>query len=365
MTTLNFPPFPIDGDIFTQNDIQWQYDAVYGVWNVISSGPTGYSGSKGYTGSKGLTYIGNTAPLFPVNGDTWYNTDDGIRYVYYVDFDSSQWVQESAPGPEGPAGVRGYTGSASTAEGYSGSRGYSGSIGYTGSIGGASYISNTAPSTPSPGDTWYNSDDGVRYIYYIDANATAQWVQESAPGPRGYTGSISTVPGPLGYTGSIGVRSRSFISNTAPTSPENGDTWYNSDDGVRYIYYIDANNTAQWVQETSPGPSGYTGSQGIPKIPLSGSEKTSSYQLTTSDVGKLITVGAGGSIVIPDATFTDGDIVTIFNNTSGNVTITCNITTAYIAGVDSDKASVTLATRGKTTVLFISGTLCVMDGNVS
>ena len=93
--------------------------------------------------------------------------------------------------------------------------------------------------------------------------------------------------------------------------------------------------------------------------------KTSSYTLATGDVGKYVQVGSSGSITIPDATFAEGDIVSIFNNTSGDVTITCSITTAYIGGTDADKASVTLATRGVATVLFISGTVCVIAGNVS
>jgi len=93
--------------------------------------------------------------------------------------------------------------------------------------------------------------------------------------------------------------------------------------------------------------------------------KTSSYTLTTSDVGQYVQVGSGGSIVIPDATFSEGDAISVFNNTTGGITITCSITTAYIAGSDSDKASVTLATRGVATILFISGTVCVMTGNVS
>jgi len=93
--------------------------------------------------------------------------------------------------------------------------------------------------------------------------------------------------------------------------------------------------------------------------------KTSSYSLATGDVGKYVQVGTSGSITIPDATFAEGDAISIFNNTSGNITITCSITTAYIAGTDTDKATMTLATRGVATVLFISGTVCVVAGNVS
>ena len=93
--------------------------------------------------------------------------------------------------------------------------------------------------------------------------------------------------------------------------------------------------------------------------------KTSSYTLATGDVGKYVQVGTSGSITIPDATFAEGDVISIFNNTSGDITVTCSITTAYIAGTNTDKASVTLATRGVATVLFISSTVCVITGNVS
>ena len=104
---------------------------------------------------------------------------------------------------------------------------------------------------------------------------------------------------------------------------------------------------------------------GFRNIPQSGSDKTTSYSLAVGDVGKFVGVGASGSITIPDATFSAGDVISLFNNTSGNVTITCTITTAYIAGTDADKASVTLATRGVATILFLSGTVCVISGNVS
>jgi hypothetical protein len=94
-------------------------------------------------------------------------------------------------------------------------------------------------------------------------------------------------------------------------------------------------------------------------------DKTSSYVLAVGDIGEVVGVGTGGSITIPNATFAAGDAVLIFNNTTGNITITCTITTAYIAGTDADKASVTLATRGVCNILFISGTVCVITGNVS
>jgi hypothetical protein len=108
-----------------------------------------------------------------------------------------------------------------------------------------------------------------------------------------------------------------------------------------------------------------TNSVGYKNIPQSGSAKTTSYTLATSDVGEFIEVGSGGSIEIPNSTFAAGDAILVFNNTSGSITITCTITTAYIAGTDADKATVSLATRGIASILFASGTVCIITGNVS
>ena len=100
-------------------------------------------------------------------------------------------------------------------------------------------------------------------------------------------------------------------------------------------------------------------------ISQSGSAKTTAYTLTVADVGRFIEVGTGGSIVVPDATFSAGDAVILVNNTTGSITITLSITTAYRAGVDADQATLTLATRGVANVLFLSGTVCILAGNVA
>jgi len=105
-------------------------------------------------------------------------------------------------------------------------------------------------------------------------------------------------------------------------------------------------------------------SVGFRNVPAVGT-KTSPYTLATADVGKYVQVGTSGSITIPDETFAEGDVISIFNNTTGNITITCSITDAYIAGTDTDKATMTLATRGVATILFISSTRCVVSGNVT
>lgn len=105
-------------------------------------------------------------------------------------------------------------------------------------------------------------------------------------------------------------------------------------------------------------------SVGYRNVPPSGT-RTSSYTLVVGDVGKYVQISTGGSIVIPTSTFAEGDVVSLYNNTTGNITITCSAPTAYIAGTDTIKTSMTLATRGLATILFYSATACVVSGNVT
>ena len=100
-------------------------------------------------------------------------------------------------------------------------------------------------------------------------------------------------------------------------------------------------------------------------IPRTGSEKTSAYTLAITDVGQFVQVGTSGSVTVPNDTFATGDVVSVFNNTTGNISLNCPITTAYVGGTNTDRASVTLSTRGVATVLFINPSLCVINGNVS
>jgi hypothetical protein len=103
----------------------------------------------------------------------------------------------------------------------------------------------------------------------------------------------------------------------------------------------------------------------IRAIPQSGSNKTTTYTVSAGDNGRFIGVGTSGKIVIPNATMATGDVVSLYNATTGNITVECSISIAYIAGTNTDKASVTLATRGVATVLFLDSDNCVISGNVT
>jgi hypothetical protein len=100
-------------------------------------------------------------------------------------------------------------------------------------------------------------------------------------------------------------------------------------------------------------------------IPQTGAVKTSAYTLSISDVGEYVQVGTSGSVVVPNGVFSNGDVVLVVNNTTGNISIDCPITTAYAAGTNTDRASLTLATRGVANVLFLANSICIVSGNVT
>jgi hypothetical protein len=107
-----------------------------------------------------------------------------------------------------------------------------------------------------------------------------------------------------------------------------------------------------------------TGNIGYSNIPNVGTV-TTAYTLAVGDVGKFVIVNTGGSIVCPTSVFAAGDCILVYNNTTGNITITCSAPTAYVAGANTVVTSSTLATRGVASILYYSATACVIFGNAT
>jgi hypothetical protein len=92
MAELNFTEFPKAGDIEPQpNGVTYIYDGVK--WSSAGSGGGGASVSTG-----------PNPPATSASGDLWFNTNTGIMYVYYLDEDSSQWVDVRPGGGGGGIG---------------------------------------------------------------------------------------------------------------------------------------------------------------------------------------------------------------------------------------------------------------------
>ena len=81
------------------------------------------------------------------------------------------------------------------------------------------------------------------------------WSSSGAIGDTGPTGPT----GAVGATGPTGPEANFTVSATAPSSPVEGDAWFNSTDGRMYVYY-----DGYWVESNSApqGPTGATGPTG-------------------------------------------------------------------------------------------------------
>jgi hypothetical protein len=211
-----------------------------------------------------------------------------------------------------------------------------------------------------------NGGTGTTSTTFTNLTTNVTGTLPVANGGTGVTSSTGTTAvvlstSPTLVTPVLGVATATSVNKVALTAPATSATLTIADGKT-----LTASNTLTLAgtDATTMTFPPTTSKIGYLNIPPAGT-KTSSYTLTTSDIGEYVQVGSGGSITIPNSTFAEGDAISIFNNTSAAITITCTITTAYIGGTDADKATVSLATRGVCTILFISGTVCVITGNVS
>ena len=87
----------------------------------------------------------------------------------------------------------------------------------------------------------------------------------------------------------------------------------------------------------------------------------SNYTLVASDAGKFIRSG-GGNITINPSIFSTGDMLTILNDTGGNITIIQGSSFSLINSADASTGNRTLAQRGMATVYFSATATAFISG---
>jgi hypothetical protein len=172
------------------------------------------------------------------------------------------------------------------------------------------------------------------------------------------TNALPVTSGGTGVTTSTGSGSVVLSTSGTLTTPRLAGS------STGYSTFASSNASTTNYTITFPAENMTTGFRNIPNT----GTKTSSYTLAVGDVGKYVQVGASGSIVVPNSTFADGDVVSVINTNSTSITITCNTTTANISGVTTAKGgggTVTLNAYGVASVIFYSATACVISGAVT
>jgi hypothetical protein len=179
-------------------------------------------------------------------------------------------------GPTGPTGLTGDTGPTGPTgeQGPQGEQGIQGNQGNTGPTGadGSYFVSTTAPTAPTEGDTWFDSADGKFYVYY-----DSYWVEISSNkiGATGPTGPSGGPTGPTGATGDTGP--------TGAASTVTGPTGLTGDTGPT------GPTGAQGIQ----GPTGATGA--TPDISGKANLTGGNSFTGTQTFGTALAVGSGGT----------------------------------------------------------------------
>jgi hypothetical protein len=190
---------------------------------------------------------------------------------------------------------------------------------------------------------YYNGTDYVKVAPYFVSGV----LPVANGGTNASSASITAFNNITGYSasGATGTTSTNLVFSTSPT----------------LVTPVLGTPTSGTLSNCTVDGTNAVGFRSIPAVGV----KTSSYTLATGDVGKFVEVQSGGSIVVPAATFAAGNAISIYNQTTGNITITCSAVTSYVAGTNTTRTSVTLATRGVANILYIDASNCVITGNVS
>lgn len=235
-----------------------------------STGPTGPTGATGLTGATGST--GSTGPTGPT-GATGSTGPQGIQGIQGVTGPTgAQGIQgvtgatgatgadSIVPGPTGPIGPTGPTG-ATGDTGAVGATGITGATGSTGPIGPTGPTGSTGATGPT-GDTGPTGAQGIQGIQGVTGptGVTGATGSTGPTGPTGVTGSTGPtgptgITGPTGATGATGpgvaaggtanqvlkkvdgtdynttwgTIAGAVYQASAPSSPQTGDVWVDSD----------------------------------------------------------------------------------------------------------------------------------------
>ena len=169
------------------------------------------------------------------NGELWWESDTGDLYIYYNDGSSAQWVMANAGG-------RGITGD----KGAKGDKGQKGEVGLTG----------------AQGAKGQKGEIGIGQKGEVGDKGQKGEIGVGSKGDKGQKElmvmmvlmEIKDKKGELGTKGDKGDGSAGgasvTISDNAPSSPNNGDLWWESDTFDLHVYYQDGSSN-QWVSITS------------------------------------------------------------------------------------------------------------------
>ena len=327
-------------------------------------------GLQGPPGTSAAKYIEAVPPPEADSGDFWWDSSTGQLMILYDDGNSEQWVQanSSPQGPTGPAGPQGPTGPTGP-QGPTGSPGSTSwnnltdkptlgtaaalDVPATGNasvtevvLGTDSRLSNARTPTSHAHDDLYFTESEVTSALNLKANldsptftGTVSGITASmvnAPSGSGTSSgtntgdqdlsgkqdvlvsgtNIKTLNGStLLGSGDVAIVGGVTVSAAAPSTPANGQGWFDTTAGIGYLWVDDGDSSA-WVESGTVGVSAISNIYGL-QTSLDGKAALSSAQtFTGAQRGSVTALTSTGASIAIDLAVNNNFSHTITENTT-------------------------------------------------
>jgi len=194
-------------------------------------------------------------------------------------------------------------------------------------------VSDTAPTSPSAGDQWFDSSSLIMFVYYADGSSS-QWVPATPAGQTGATGAdgtagyatvVTDMAGLVAITGMVAGQT-ALVTALNKVFMYTGTAWYliatmtnaspTSITGVDATYDLATDGTATTITAVSTDPEGF---------PL-----TWSYAVTTGSLGSTATVSQADNVFTITPSTTEAD--------AGSFSITFSVTDGATGAVNAVSA---------------------------
>jgi hypothetical protein len=130
------------------------YNSLVGIWENKQLEELGVTGGTSVT-------VAEAAPVEPINGSLWFDSNTGKLNIYYIDVDSSQWISIN---DFDQLQIENWN------ESYSW-----GNHSEAGYLKNNSNVSSNPPINPKSGDLWFDNVNAILNIYYVDVDG-GQWI---------------------------------------------------------------------------------------------------------------------------------------------------------------------------------------------
>ena len=226
-------------------------------------------------------------------------------------------------------------------------------------------VSDTAPTSPSAGDQWFDSSSLIMFVYYADGSSS-QWVPATPAGQTGATGAAGSAGSSV--TSYPNLASFPSSGNTA------GDFGFATDTKAVYIWdgtewdriYTDTNAILEWTTEPPAtadlASDGTATTQTIAASDPEGFPIEYSYDTNPSNQAQAtISNTAGAFTITPSTTAADaGNFILRYKATDGlhstsrSTTYTLGFSTAIDVSTAASSARMTINANSTTGALSIS-----------